>query len=654
VGYLLAGILSATCCLPASGQVNAANPMIRRRIVRPVPAGSISLPNVQQDGSGNQWMIYGGGWCRINGPQTIVMQGEMLTINGMQPNMNANGMGNFAQIDAKTGEIILDNMNAGDVTVSRRILVSKTDASIRYFDIFKNSQNQEATVNATYQSAASFGISNAMIVRDPKRAELQYGWVGQTVAGQAVVELYAGKGVKNGIPAINYQQGSNQVQADIQIKIPAGKSVAILHELAVEPTFEAGQQFIAAADESKITRSLPPNVRKLMVNFVQGVQDIGDLEILRGDALDVVELRGGDQIKGTIKEDSYKLATFYGPVELSPDKVIAILNVGQIRPRQLLVTADGQIFGGKLEKDSLALQLSSGQVTQIPLAQITRAGYRHQPSDQDEWKFTDPMVQMRTGERMKVQMPDAPLQVYTRYGTLSLDPHSVSSIAFQSEDNAVHHICLTDGTHLAGLVDGQEFDMKLVDGGGAGPVKFPAADISRWQLAASPAEIDESTPTLNLTNQDLMVGTLVGLLKLDTAFDTLQINAPEIRRISHAQPDSPDVQVTLWDNTTVSGQFEEQQLQCHLLSGADVNVPLSLLGEYNQPYPQPSPGAIEKIKDDVKQLSADDYQQRQHAEADLVATGSSVIGTLKELRASQPPEAQARIDAIIKQLGTGG
>ena len=74
---------------------------------------------------------------------------------------------------------------------------------------------------------------------------------------------------------------------------------------------------------------------------------------------------------------------------------------------------------------------------------------------------------------------------------------------------------------------------------------------------------------------------------------------------------------------------------------------------YNQPLPLPSATVIEKIKDDIKQLSADDFKVREQSEADLIAMGQPVIAVLKDERAAQPPEAQARIDSIIKQL-TGG
>src|SRR5262249_36267700 len=156
----------------------------------------------------------------------------------------------------------------------------------------------------------------------------------------------------------------------------ANKEVAIVHLHSTAASQEAGTQWVNSIKESKLLASLPREIRKIVVNFAGGQNFIGDTEILRGDLLDVVELRSGDQFKGNLKETSYKLQTFYGPVELPVDKVIGLINVGQFRPRQLIITSDGQIFGGKLQKETIDLELSSGQVTQVPLSQILRAGYR--------------------------------------------------------------------------------------------------------------------------------------------------------------------------------------------------------------------------------------------------------------------------------------
>jgi hypothetical protein len=192
--------------------------------------------------------------------------------------------------------------------------------------------------------------------------------------------------------------------------------------------------------------------------------------------------------------------------------------------------------------------------------------------------------------------------------------------------------------------------MKLSTGGKDTPVTFPCSAIARLQLNPHTPELDEYTPTLNLTNEDMLVGVLAGKLKLETAFDTLNLEAAQIKSLRHAKGSVQDVQVTLWDETTVSGQLSETELTCNLRCGVTMRVPVALVEEYNQPSPQPSDAMIKKVTAFVAELNADDWKARDRAETQLVGLGPVVVGTLKQLRSAQNPEAQQRIDSVLKQL----
>jgi len=642
----MAWVLAVVAVLALGVEASQARLFARNR---PVGAGgTVQLPYTLNDAANDQWMIYDGGWCRQNNNQPVYQQAAMLMVNNNQ----ANGNNNTGTLDAKTGELVLTEMNLGNVSVTRRIAADNDDNFIRYVDVFKNTTNQAQTVNVQLSATMNFGMNGqAGAINDPKHKDVAIGWVGMTGCNRAGVEMYGGKGCKT-VPAVQYAQGNNMVQAMMTLNIPAGKSQAIMHLHTTANSYDQGLQFITNLKENQLMRSLPADIRHLIVNFSSGNNFVGEYEILRGDTTDVVELRTGDQLRGTIKDADYKLTTFYGQVNLPNSQVIGMINVGQFRPRQLVVTTDGQIFGGKLERDVVALELSSGQVTQIPVAQINRLGYRKRANEPEDWTFDKPFVLMRTGDRVAIAMPTAPVDVHTRYGEMKLDPASVASIAFQSEDNGVHEVYLTDGSKFAGLVSADQFDMKLADG--TQVVKFPTNSVVRLQLSSKVADEDDAASTVSLSNEDQMVGTLTGGLKFDTAFDTITLEGEQIRHLTHVATGSTDMQVTLWDNTTLSGQFQQSEIDCKLVSGSTVKLPLALISEYNQPLPIPSAATLEKIKAAVADLNADDWKQRDKAEQTLVAYGAAVIKPLLELKPTQPPEAQQRIDSVIKTLKKQG
>jgi hypothetical protein len=632
------------CCLAlVVSSVRAAG----RKPAAPGGGSVVRIPYTVNDNVGSQWMIYQGGWLRQQGNMPLYSQAAMLTVNGNQPQNNSNQ----ARMDEKSGEIIFDETNAGGVMVTRRIFISKQGSYVRYIDVLRNPTQQDLPANVQINTNFNYGVQTSQSIEDPKKKDRQIAWVGQMQVGRAIVEMYGSKNAKS-VPEISWQQGSNVVQATMQTTIPAGKQVAILHLHAVAPTSDQGAQLVTSMKSSQLLADVPLELRKVIIN-VSATQAIGEREVLRGELFDVIELRGGeDQIKGTIAEKSFQLQTFYGPVELPAERVVGLINVGQFRPRQLLVTVDGEVFGGTLSKETVAMQLSSGQTTQVPLSQISRIGYRKRAGEPEEWNFDRPMIALRSGERMNIAMPAEPLEVNTRYGLLKLKPESIASILFQSDEHGVHEIILTDGSRFAGLVAGEHFDMQLVGTSAGQKVSFPAATVARLQFTSkSPDDLtSDDAPTLALSNQDTLVGTLGGQLKLDTTFDTISIDATELRGLTRAPEAGLDVQVTLWDQTTISGQLEQPEVTCELKSGVSVKIPVPLIDRYSNPQPKPSPSMIERIKSVVAELSADDWKQRERAEATLVSMGPVVSGVLKEMSGSQPPEAQQRIDSVLKQL----
>jgi hypothetical protein len=618
---------------------------------RPVAAnrnaagGTVNLPYTVPDGRGNNWMIYQYGQLQQQGNMPIYSQGAMLQINNQYPQARQNQ----ARIDEKSGEVVLENLPVGNVTLTRRILINKEEGYVRYIDIIKNTQNQEASVNLNLNTNINYGVQVSQLVADPKKKDQNIAWVAQTHAnGQCVAEVYAGKGAKV-VPTINHQQGNNQVAAVLSPKIPAGKEIALMHFHMITPSIDAGTKFVLDMKESRIMADIPSAIRKIIINFRGGENFIGDYEILRGDVLDVVELRSGDQLKGTLQEKSYKLQTFYGTVELAIDNVIGLINVGNFQPRQLLVTKDGEIFGGKLDRDKLALTLSSGQLTEVPISQISRMGYRKRSGEPEEWTFDKPIVLMGSGDRIGVKMPTKDVEVMTRYGLLKLRPESIAAINFLTEDHAAHQVFLIDGSQFAGFVTGDAFEMQLAGEGPAQTVKFPAASVRTLQFAKMP-ETGDDEPVLQLSNEDVLVGSLAGPMKLDTAFSTIALDGGEIKRLAHTAASPTDVQVVLWDETTVSGQLQEQEVTCQLKSGITLKVPVALVADYTQPKPNASGAVAEAIRNLVAELNADDFKARDAAQEKLISMGPVVVSTLEQMRAQQSPEAQQRIDVVLQKL----
>jgi hypothetical protein len=622
----------------------------RQRIMRPGgqpgAGGVINLPIQEQDGNGNVWMIQQGGWFQQHGNMPLYSQGGMFMVGTGQMAQQDN---NQCRKDEKTGEYIFENLRINDISFTRRVKIDPATGMLRMIDVFKNTTAREQKIEYMLQSMYNYNPMSSGPVEDPRKKGRPLGWVGTTgnQGWRSVVEVYNGKRSKLNTNS-KFMKGDNYTWGSYLVPVPAGQEMAIMHLHGTAASTEAGQEFINSLDDRKILKDVPKEIRKLIVNFRGGDSaSVGDLELLRGEMFDVIELSSGDQFKGTLKEPSYKLQTPEGPVDVPADKVLGMFSIGQFKPRQLVFTIDGQVIGGELAKPVIEMQLTSGQLTKVPLSQLTRLGYRRRAGEPEEYVFEKPYVTLRSGERLFLKMPEQPIGFVSRYGTLSVDPKAIASISFQSDQHGVHELALTDGTVLAGLFVGDQ--ITAIRDGATEPMKLDAAKLLRWQFK-NIEDPDDSGAFMETTTGDRFAGSLDGKLHVETAFDSLEIAGEQVAALERVKESPTDVQIKLWDSAVVSGRMVETQLPMKLASGVVVKVPVSAVKEYQQPTPKPSATVLEQIGTLVKQLNADDAKDRDAAEQQLISFGANVGPVLTELRAKQPPEAQQRIDTILKAL----
>jgi hypothetical protein len=609
------------------------------------PGTTINLPYSMQVQGGTPWLIYPGGFFRQNGNVPVYGQGAQLIVDNNSPN----APNNQARLDAATGEVVIDNLQANQVSVTRRIKADTKDGSLRIIDIFSSRSGEDQQIRAVYRTSFNFMVQSSDTINDPKDKNQSIAWVGMTQGNRAAMEWYGGLHGASVVPDINYPQGSNQITVTYALTIPAGKEVALVHVHQTAASQQVASDLAKKIDPRQLLADVPPERRRLIVNIKPAASLPANLELLRGDLLDVVELRNGDMVTGTLAPTVYKLTAPFGAIDVPSDKVLGVFNVGEFKPRQLIVTTEGEILGGTLAMDGIGLTLPGGQATTIPLKQISRVGMRQRPTDSDDISLKLPHVVLREGDHIAITPPTAPLSMATRFGPIEFPIASVASISFQNDDSPVHIMRLTDGSTIAGLMTMPTLDVTLK----SGPVvKLPISSLDSLQLVISetPTIDEDETPVLRTSGDDALVGTLSGQLELATAFDLLKLDAAGIRGITRVKTTSPDFQVTTWDGATVSGRLMNDKLTMRLICGMSMDVPSDLLVSYSQPQPQPSATMMEQIKTIVADLNAADWKQRDLAESQLVKMGPSTVAVLKQLRTSQPAEVQQRIDSVLKQL----
>jgi hypothetical protein len=619
----------------------------------PAAGGRVQLPYLLRTDSGTGLHVNPDGSV-TDGQNEVFDAGAQLFVGDNFQYAPENQQASF---DAKRNELQFPALPANGLNVSRRVAADARGGWWRFTETLENPGQAavRTTVHVHYDlSGAVLGVEN---VADGRAGG---GAVGASVFdgshGIAILGAGRGPGARLVRPSVNAQPTGDSVDLVYDVEVPPHKAVSIVHALALKASQNEAAAFLNSLKDADVLRGVAPELLKTLLNFRTAGGVAGDLEILRGELFDVVELRGGDVYKGTLRQKTFQLQTPYGFVELPAERVVAMVTLGHYRPTQLLVTADGEVFGGTLKGDAVRLELSSGQVTAVPLANVRRFGYRRRAGEPEELTTPagKPLVILRAGDRIAVESPAAPLVVASCYGNLKLDPRTVASVTFQSDEHEVHDVRLVDGSHFAGVVTQDKFELTLAGAGSSRAVSLAAASVKRLQLAPEVEEAPSDAAQLELSNGDLLIGGLVGTIVLETAFDAINVEAEGLQGLraggeggAGAGGSPNEVQLTLWDGTTLSGRVRGDALDCALRCGAGLRVPVAMVKRYAQPRPRPSPQVVERIKAVVADLNGDDWKTRDRAAAQLASIGPSAAAVLKELRDGQPPEVRQRIDQIL-------
>ncbi|MDB5296785.1 MAG: hypothetical protein JWO31_2768, partial [Phycisphaerales bacterium] len=593
---------------------------------------TVSFPYVMRDNLGDTWDVQPDGQIG-DGGNDLYDGASKLTVGG-QPFAPQR----TAMFDGKANEVTFAPQAFGPVRVARRVAVNAAASWCRYVEVVENPTARPARVSLRLNFDMGGVIQQSQqVTEDKKKTALGVAvWDGR----RAFAMIAGGVGGKVGTRYVP-QPNSDQCDLFVDVEVPPKSTAAVAHFQAMRPTQAEAVEFMTRATDKELLGDLPRDVRRAIVNFRRPGGGAGnDFELPRDELFDTVELRSGEQYRGTLVDAAFALDTARGPVALAADRVAGAVTVGTRRPAFLFATVDGEVVGGTLaapprpatgpgapagEADAappeaaaggVRIRLSDGQVVSVPGVAIAKIGCRRRPGEADdagERVPYRPTLALRDGQRLFVDPPADPVPVVTVYGDLRVPPESLAALVFQPEGQPVHQVMLRDGSRFAGVVATDALALRPRGATSTGEVgtptsafpttsptpstrptgiavAFPLAGISRLQLVP-PAEESPTGPSLSLANGDVMMGTLAGALELETAFDLIRAAGPDVRTVRPAdepepgRPQSAELTLTLKDGSTVSGRLRGGMIDFALAGGGQLRVPAGLVDRYETPPP---------------------------------------------------------------------
>jgi len=597
---------------------------------------------VMNDGGGYRWDIqYYGSVYR--GTPYAYSGGMYCQVNGS--NVQANNQQGW--VNAKGDEIEIGPCTRSGLTVWRRIKVYKDRPLARWLDIFENPSGRAITVKVqivtnTRYSVRSTKTSTGGGVFSDK--DFAFSTVGSSSRSIPTLHVVTNKGAKLR-PAV--QISSSQIYVRYNLTVPPKKTVMLCHFESQNRDVSKHVEMMKKFPFYKVMKDLPPSVRARIVNMRITGGFMG-VDLKRSKSGDTVMIAGGGPKYGRITNTAYRVRTVIGDLALPASQVIGMAVAEGDRQTVRFALVDGQVISAAVPSGTITMDLPTGGTLRIPFNRVSQWSYRIDKSRPAETEATGPYARLRTGDRLALEAKSLVLKFRTRYGLLSLPALSLVRIAMDRAANGVHHALFLNGSHVGGILEPKQINLKLKLG--------QTVALSRHMLAELTfAEEEKPDPALAraaLTNEDELFGVFTqDHVVVASEFGTVEVKPANVKAMAFSPTRVGWATVTLWDNSRLMGQIGGQVLTFQIRPGPTVMLNPVQLTAVECPNVLPPDRVILEARKLIALLAAESLADREKAQEKLIQLGEGIAPLLRQSAQATDPEVRQRIENILDAVG---
>ncbi|MFP4106843.1 MAG: hypothetical protein ACLFVU_12235 [Phycisphaerae bacterium] len=605
----------------------------------------LNFNQVLTDGAGYRWDIqnygtigsgtnaaYGGGmYCQIWGSNVYATNG--FGWRGDDPN-----------------EIEIGPYNRNNIQAYRRIKVYQDIGLARWLDIFTNTTGADIQMTVTLYSYFNNGIGSITTSSGGATfGEKDWAMMTQSRNNTAVPGILHILCDKRSDLRPSIQTNVNQLYVRYNITVPANGTAVLCYFQSQNSDPAKHKTMMKKFRPYRMLKDLPSSVRKLILNF-SGGSAFGDLELERDETGDQVLMENDDPIRGTIRNRSFSMETFFGDIELPAENVIGMGLMPGDRNRIRVLLTDGQIISGKTPAEPLEIALSTGSVLRIPLNRIKQWSFRISKDRPADIPFRGPLLRMRGGDQLAFAADSCKMTMRTLHGQVDLKGADLLRIDMDNAGHGLHRVFFRNGTALGGFILEDRLSLKLALGKAIAVDRAEAIQIVYGQ------EVGDVTgyAVAEMNNDDELYGMLAdtAILMASEFSGTEPVKlAPEsIQQIEFSENQFGECKIVLYDDSVLRGRLTQPKLKFQITANTVLHVAPGQFRVIRQKALPPL-DIRQKVAKLVPQLGAESFVDREKATTELKSIGKPAIPMLKRYLSTNDPEIRQRIKAIIRELG---
>jgi hypothetical protein len=184
------------------------------------------------------------------------------------------------------------------------------------------------------------------------------------------------------------------------------------------------------------------------------------LDLERPSSTDILLLRNGDKLTGTVLNDSFSIRTSYAQLKFNNRMIAGIDLEGGANNIESIITVNNNRFSGFIDDPVFVFKLQTGPQIEVRREKVLKAIFRVREAERQGIPQRQFLI-LKNGDYFSGKILNDELTVSTTYAKVPINLSNAESITMIGENNPLTKIVQRNGDILQGVLETEDIEVAL-------------------------------------------------------------------------------------------------------------------------------------------------------------------------------------------------
>jgi len=184
------------------------------------------------------------------------------------------------------------------------------------------------------------------------------------------------------------------------------------------------------------------------------------LDTERPKDVDILLLRNGDKLTGTVVNENFSIRTSYAHIVIETKYIAGINLEGGTNNIESIITVNNNRFSGFIDDALISFKLTNGPQLEIRREKVLKIVFRQRPQETTGMKWRQ-FMQLKNGDYFHGQILTKDITISTTYAKIPLDFATTESITLIGDANPLTTVKMTNGDTVQGILETEDIEIEL-------------------------------------------------------------------------------------------------------------------------------------------------------------------------------------------------